>query len=224
MIITIDKWADQLANDFNRPTDLMFINRLKDLITQEYATIIKQSVEKNGFTPGLITSIVLPLVKLVNPPLEKSKKIILYKTLLGIKQPVRVANQNYSFTYFGSEDGTNSFILSSFEEMNFIHHLPFVSEAIRYIYEPPFAYVATNTPIQKVKISSIFSDITTFYEEQATSSSIFNSSFTATKVTRTNVELDIPLDLINLVKYKLINEELKLETTVITENTHVDNN
>ena len=223
MILTLTKWAEQLAGDLNRPVDYMFINRLKDLIVQEYSTIIKQSIDRNGYDKSLTSSIFIPLERLVAPPIEKTKNNILHRTTCSVIRPVRHANQAQPFTFVGSEDGVTSFIPSSFEEVSFISHLPLVSEAIRYVYTDSYIYILSPTPIAKVKISAIFSDLSSYYEITTTKVGKFTSTNTGTKKQSADIELDIPLDIVNLVKFKLISEELRLETEVKPDITHVDN-
>ncbi len=211
MILTIDKWADQLAGTFNRITDSIFIARLKDLIVQEYATILKQTVEKNGYSKDLITSVYLPLSVVTDKPKGFRKNNILYRTTLGIVKPVRTTLSPDLFTFVGSEDGIVSFVPTTFVNTGFNEFLPLVGDAIYYIYDNSYIYVTTFTPINKIKISAIFSDISLFYEEVTVSIGNFNKASTYQSVIKTNVPLDIPLDIVNLVKYKLLNEELKIE-------------
>lgn len=214
MIITLNKWADQLANDLGRHNDPIFKSQAKDLIVQEYATLIKQSVDKHGYTKSLISSVYIPLTRVLNSPLEKTKKIITYVTNFKVKQPLRNANSLGIFTYVGSKDGTVSFIPSSFDELNFISHLPLVSMALRYIYENSLIYIISPTPITSIKVSSIFTDLTTSYEyiSDNTYSGLIGSTPNVVVKESTDVELDIPLDIMNKVKHKLMAEELAVQS------------
>ncbi len=228
MIITLNKLADQLAADMNRSNDFKLKARLIDLISQEYATILKQTVDKNGYSQSLITSVYIPLERDKTSPLEISKKKILHISKLKIKQPLRTILSPQPFTFVGSHDGVVSFIPTSFESISYNDHLPFISQSIKYIYSNNYIYVISNAPIKKIKVSAIFADIQTVYEpiNQNINTNFNIGSNETIAVNKNDVELDIPLDIVNLIKYKLLNEELKLQEQVQMKQTisDVDNN
>lgn len=226
MLITLDKWADQLAADVNRSNDHKFKAVIKDLIAQEYATIIKQSVDRNGYSLSLVSSITIPLMRVVNSTLELVNNRLLYITTVKVKQPLRTSSSPIPFTYVGGEDGSSSFIPTSFESVKYNKYLPLISEAVSYVYENGFIYVLTCIPIKKIKISSIFADIKDVYEEVIIDS---NTTFNITAPTtivkeKTNIELDVPIDIINLIKHKLLSEELRFQEQVKQKISDVDNN
>jgi len=228
MIITLNKLADQLAADMNRSNDFKLKARLIDLISQEYATILKQTVDKNGYSESLISSVYIPLERSMTLPLEITRKRILYVTKLKIKQPLRTSLAPQPFTFVGSYDGVVSFIPSSFELISYNDNLPFISESIKYVYSNNLIYVLSPTPIKKIKVSAIFADIQTVYEPVSNSKdTIFNiSSSEVHLVNRYDVELDIPLDILNLIKHKLLSEELRLQEQIQMKQiiSDVDNN
>ncbi len=209
MIITLDKWADQIANNVGKSNDLLFKSTLKDLIQQEYATLIKQTIDKNGYSNSLLSSIFMPLERVLNSPLEKTSKISLYVSRFKIKQPIRTNNSLKIFTFVGSEDGTVSFIPCSFEELNFVEYLPLVSGGIRYAYQNELIYVFSIVPINKTKITSVFADLTTVYEYTTDKkyTSLLSKPQEITVKQKTNIELDIPIDIINRINTKLLSEQ-----------------
>lgn len=228
MIITLNKLADQLAADMNRSNDFKLKARLIDLISQEYATILKQTVDKNGYSQSLITSVYIPLERDKTSPLGILKKKILQVSKLKIKQPLRTILSPQPFTFVGSYDGVVSFIPTSFEAINYNDNLPFISQSIKYIYSNNYIYVISNAPIKKIKVSAIFADIQVVYEpiSQSNVTNFDIGSNEAIAVNRNDIELDVPLDILNLIKHKLLNEELRLQEQVQMKQTisDVDNN
>jgi hypothetical protein len=220
-MITLDKWADQLAGDMNRPFDHILIHRLKDLINQEYATILKQKIDKDPMDESLLRSVIIPVEYVPDNALERSTGTRIYKTKFKLSNPIR-SNKHRDFKFVGSSDGVIPFIRNTMSNWSFFTDLPLVGNASRYNYDE-YITVISDTRIKFIKVTDLFADLQVCYNE-----TIIESPLGTTKsiiVTyRTDVELDVPLDIINLVKYKLLNEELKLDTTIKTENAHVDNN
>jgi len=215
---TLRKIAHQIADSINRPFDTMLYYRLRDYIIQESATLLQQTMDKDGVDKEYVATQIIPMM-IVNAS-ELRNEITSDKILRSVNKihtPVRYKNYT-PFVYVGTRDGGHAFSFINNYVNKYHHHLPYVGEQITYDFMNKHLYVYNNIRIEEVRTDGIypFAIMDTFRHDVIEQQG---------ECYIDDMEFPLPLDLINplILKIKqLLLSPVDIQTPVLK--THVDNN
>ncbi len=233
---TLKEISHQLADALNRPFDDMLIERLKVLIRQELATLIRQQINKYGISSQFKTrySIKCKDVELGDSPYYPGHEsdVEVYRTVNKVARPVRYTTDE-PFTYVGSTNGQVPFIFINIAELPYVDALPSIQKTyqvedtpvelpIRYSYDNNYIYIYGDIDSLKVD-DELFLTI-----EGVHSSYDFINTETADSTTLRyldTVDFPMPDDLIQTIKGKLLAGELGIiDAKDKIPSRHIDNN
>jgi hypothetical protein len=229
---SLNEYAQQLADSFNRPYDAMFLERVKQLIVQERATYLQRTMDKDGvdkeYRQTYYAAIQLVNKKeITNPTGEAIGTQQVYKTVNRIPKPIRWKNYT-PFFYVGREDGDFAFRIGNYYTGKLNKLLPLIGEAIVYDYIDGYIYVFPNIdengnviPIASpIRIDEVIQN-PRFVRTNNASASNANTLENCQMFTD-DMEFPMPLDMVNSIKLSL-KELFITDHKDILQKTHIDN-
>ena len=156
---TLNKLAYQVASSFDRDTDFLFIERLKDLIIQTRNQFVHRQIDKYGVNERYIQPYVAELT-LVNASVDSTitSKYELLRTTNKIPAPIRYDSDS-SFTFVGSVDRMITFRKIKPYIMNSSRSLRYIGGAICYFYTNEYVYIWNNTKLDRILIEAIYEEL-----------------------------------------------------------------
>ncbi len=233
---TLTQIADQLADSLNRPFDDMLKLRLVALIKQEFATLVRQQINKYGLDGQFKTkySVKIHKVNLGDSPYsEVEDPQTTFRTINKVARPIRY-NTDDPFTYVGGVNGKTPYIYSKLAELSFTSGLPAVQQSYqleegqslvkpsRYTYDNGYIYIYDYNGEEDIdeqgaiSIEGVHSSYPFINTETADSTNL---------VYLDTVEFPMPDDLIQTIKERLLKGELSIiDDKDKIPSRHIDNN
>ena len=156
---TLNKLAYQVASSFDRDSDFLFIERLKDLIIQTRNLFVHREVDKYGVNERYIQPYIAELT-LVNASMDSTitSKYELLRTTNKIPSPIRYQS-DVPFVFVGSIDRMIGFRNIKPYIMKSSRSLRLIGNAICYFYTNGYIYIWNNTKLENVLVEAIYEDL-----------------------------------------------------------------
>jgi len=160
---TLNSLADQVAGNFDRNTDFIFIERVKDLIISTRNQFMHRQLDKYGIDDRYIQPYLADL-QLMNASLDSNipSRFSLLRTINKIPTPIRY-NTDAPFPFVGSLDRMISYRNIKPYIMKNSRNVPLIGNGICYFYTNGYVYIWNNTKLERVLIEAIYEklDVTT---------------------------------------------------------------
>ena len=152
---TLNTLAYQVAGAFDRDTDVIFIERIKDLIINTRNLFVHREVDKYGINYRYVQPYVADLQKM-NASMDSTinSKFELLRTVNKIPAPLRFQS-DVPFVFVGSLDRMIVYRSIKPYILNSSRGLHLVGSAICYFYTNGYVYIWNNTKLEKVLIEEI---------------------------------------------------------------------
>lgn len=164
---TLNKLAYQVASSFDRDSDFLFIERLKDLILNTSNLFKHREVDKYGINERYVQPYVAEL-ELVNASMDSTvtSKFTLLRTTNKIPAPLHFQSDT-PFVFVGSLDRMISYRKIKPYIMKSSRSLRLIGNAICYFYTNQYIYIWNNTKLESVLIEAIYEsiDVTRGYDD-----------------------------------------------------------
>ena len=156
---TLNTLAFQVASSFDRDTDFLFIERIKDLIIQTRNTFVHREIDKYGVNYRYVQPYVADLEE-VNASEESTiiSKFTLLRTVNKIPVPLRF-NTDVPFVFVGSLDRMIPFRYIKPYIMKFSRNLRLIGGAICYFYTNEYVYVYNTIKLDKLLLETVFEQL-----------------------------------------------------------------
>lgn len=156
---TLNKLAYQVASSFDRDSDFLFIERLKDLIIQTRNLFVHREVDKYGVNERYIQPYIAELT-LVNASMDSTitSKYELLRTTNRIPSSIRYQS-DVPFVFVGSVDRMIGFRNIKPYIMKSSRSLRLIGNAICYFYTNGYIYIWNNTKLENVLVEAIYEDL-----------------------------------------------------------------
>jgi len=156
---TLKTLAYQVASSFDRDTDFLFIERIKDLIIQTRNQFVHRETDKYGINDRYIQPYNAEL-ELVNASVDSTitSKYTLLRTTNKIPAPIRF-NSDVPFVFVGSLDRMIGFRNIKPYIMKYGRSLRLIGNAICYFYTNKYIYIWNSTKLERVLIEAIYEQL-----------------------------------------------------------------
>lgn len=156
---TLNKLAYQVASSFDRGEDLLFLERVKDLIINTRNQFVHRETDKYGVNERYIQPYVAEL-ELVNASVDSTitSRYQILKTVNKIPAPIRF-NSDVPFVFVGSVDRTIPFRYIKPYIIKFTRYLKYIGNAICYFYTNEYIYIWNNTKLDRILIEAIYEEL-----------------------------------------------------------------
>ena len=153
---TLNKLAYQVASSFDRDTDFLFIERVKDLVIFVTNEFVHRQIDKYGINERFVRPYVAELT-LVNASSDTTipSRLELLRTTNKIPAPIRYDSDS-SFVFVGSLDRTVSFRKIKPYIMTNSRTLRYIGSAICYFYVNEYIYIWNNTKLERVLVEAVY--------------------------------------------------------------------
>lgn len=217
---TLRQVATQVAYDLNRPYDNILIKRLSDLILQEAAKFLRQSIERNGADKSLVLTYIETLTVKdisVNTSIIDANQNLL-RTTNKIYNPIRTKGDS-PFLYVGSIDFSKPIKYSPSNARLFDKYLPNVGCTPSYDYINQYLYFYNLQKMKYIAIRALFENPLDVFDSLLSGDTSDTTNFCVE-----DHALPIPMDILNDIKKSLLAGELKVtDDKDKVEATHLDN-
>jgi hypothetical protein len=165
---TLNTLSQHIASSFDRDTDVLFIERIKDLIIQTRSFFIHREIDKYGINEQYIQPYDAEL-ELVNASelTGITSKSTLLRTTNKIPTPVRYQS-DVPFVFVGSADRLITFRYIKPYVMRYIRSLPLIGNSICYFYINGYVYIYNNTKLERVLIDAVYNSLDVTESEDST--------------------------------------------------------
>lgn len=136
---TLNQLAQQVLDSLNRPFDAMFFERVKDLIVQQRALFIQQTIDKDGVDKEYRQTYYAEIEPVLNDEYTKAGTVKVWKTKNRIPKPIRWKNYT-PFFYVGTENGRKPFKAGNYYSASLNQYLPMIGNVITYDYIDGYIY------------------------------------------------------------------------------------
>lgn len=156
---TLNKLAYNIASSFDRDSDFLFIERIKDLIINTRNLFVHRETDKYGVNERYIQSYVAELTS-VNASMDSTinSRYTLLRTTNKIPNPIRYQS-DVPFVFVGSLDRMIGFRNIKPYIMKSSRSLRLIGSAICYFYTDGYVYIWNNTKLESVLIEAIYEDL-----------------------------------------------------------------
>jgi len=156
---TLNTLAYNVASSFDRDTDILFIERIKDLIINTRNQFVHREIDKYGLNYRYVQPYIAELTK-VNASMDSTidSKFELLRTTNKIPTPIRFQS-DVPFMFVGSVDRQVSFRYIKPYIMNSSRAVRLIGSAICYFYSNQYIYLWNNTKITRVLIEAIYEQL-----------------------------------------------------------------
>lgn len=156
---TLNKLAYQVASSFDRDSDFLFIERLKDLIIQTRNLFVHREVDKYGVNERYIQPYIAELT-LVNASMDSTitSKYELLRTTNRIPSSIRYQS-DVPFVFVGSVDRMIGFRNIKPYIMKSSRSLRLIGNAICYFYTNGYIYIWNNTKLENILVEAVYEDL-----------------------------------------------------------------
>jgi len=212
---TLNKIATQIADGMGRPFDEMLHARLKDIIVQEAATLLQQTMDKDGVDREYRQTYIVDMKIVPADETNLSSNLTILRSINKIPTPIRFKNFT-PFIYVGSKDGSFPYLFTNFYSASLQKYLPMIGEQISYDYIDKYLYIFNNVKLEQVRSDAIYPrNIMDNYRAENTD--ISGVCFAD------DMEFPLPMDLVNVLIQKIQTNVLgRTEDTLPVPKTHLD--
>lgn len=156
---TLNKLAYQVASSFDRDSDFLFIERIKDLIINTRNLFVHRETDKYGVNERYIQPYVAELT-LVNASMDSTidSRYELLRTTNKIPSPIRYQS-DVPFVFVGSLDRMIGFRNIKPYIMKSSRSLRLIGSAICYFYSNGYIYIWNNTKLESILVEAIYEDL-----------------------------------------------------------------
>jgi len=160
---TLNTLAHQVASSFDRETDLLFIERLKELIINTRNLFVHREIDKYGVNYVYVQPYIAELIK-VNASLDSTidSKFELLRTSNKIPRPLRFQT-DVPFVFVGSVDRMIGFRSIKPYILKASRSLRNIGNAICYFYSNEYLYIWNNTKLTRVLIEAVYEKLDVTY-------------------------------------------------------------
>jgi len=157
---TLNKLSYQVVSSFDRDNDVLFIERVKDLIVFVANQFKHREIDKYGINDRYIQPYEADL-ELVNASNDVNipSKIELLRTTNIIPPPLRY-NSDVPFVFVGSLDRMIAFRNIKPYIMRDSKHLRMIGNGIAYFYTNGYIYIWNNTKLERILVEAIYEELT----------------------------------------------------------------
>ena len=153
---TLNTLAIQVASSFDRDSDFLFIERIKDLIIQTRNLFVHRETDKYGINDRYIQPYLATLEKVnasVDPTIPSRYEIL--RTTNKIPAPIRF-NSDVPFVFVGSLDRMIGFRNIKPYSIRNSRNLRLIGNAICYFYTNEYIYIWNNTKLERILVEAIY--------------------------------------------------------------------
>ena len=156
---TLAKLAQEVASSFDRGTDFIFIERIKELIINTRMMFIHREIDKYGVSERYIQGYVANLIT-VNASMDSTidSKLTILRTENKIPAPIRYQT-DVPFVFVGSLDRIVSFRYIKPYIMKHTRSLRLIGNGICYFYIDGYVYVYNNTKLERILIDAPYESL-----------------------------------------------------------------
>lgn len=159
---TLRQEVSKIITNLNLPFDKVLYLRVKDLLLDSRATIIKQSLDK----AGLINDVYIQkyIIELTKSDIADYCKVDLDCDILRSKNKIATPIKYKSdtpFIFVGTIDGKESFLYATNigEVMN-SKYMKYLRNSLRYLYIDNYIYLYGNTKIKYARLDAVYANPT----------------------------------------------------------------
>lgn len=157
--MTLNSLAYQVASSFDRDTDQIFIERIKDLILSTRHLFIHRQTDKTGIDDRYIQPYEAKLEEVnASVDLDITSKFKLLKTINKIPYTIRYQS-DVPFVFVGSLDRRIVFRNIKSYIMKYARHLRYIGSGIGYFYTNGYIYIHNNTKLDSILIEAIYESL-----------------------------------------------------------------
>lgn len=156
---SLTELAYQVAHSFERGTDLLFIERIKDLLINERSMLIHREIDKYGINEQYLQPYTPTLIRVnasESPILSSNREVL--RTTLKIPTPVRFQG-DVPFYFVGSPDRLVTYRYNRGYMLDFDHYLKFIGSGITYAFTNNYLYILNNIKIESILIEAIYNNL-----------------------------------------------------------------
>lgn len=156
---TLNTLSYQVAESFDRGTDFLFIERIKDLVISTSNLFKHREVDKYGINERYVQPYVAEL-QLMNASMDSTipSKYELLRTINKIPSPLRFSGDS-PFVFVGSLDRMVTFRKIKPYIMRSSKSLRLIGGAISYFYTNEYIYIWNNTKLDRILVEAIYEEI-----------------------------------------------------------------
>lgn len=156
---TLNKLAYQVASSFDRDSDFLFIERIKDLIIQTRNQFVHREIDKYGVNEKYVQPYIAELI-LVNASMDSNidSRYTLLRTTNKIPSPIRYQT-DVPFVFVGSLDRMIGFRNIKPYIMKSSRSLRLIGNAICYFYSNGYIYIWNNTKLESILVEAIYEEL-----------------------------------------------------------------
>ena len=210
----------ELADSLNRPFDSLLIERLKLLVRHERATLVRQTINKDGHDKHFRQRYIVSSLEQtdISDISGVDSECLGLKTTNKIPVPLRYKT-DVPFLYVGATDFSTAFRYAHPTENKYKRYLPMISNGLTYYWIDDYIYVFGNLKLKKLAIEAVYENPEVVLESNG--EALGNGAIYCTD----DHEFPVTEDLINIIKAKLLSGELSVtDSKDKVEATHLDNN
>lgn len=156
---TLNKLAYQVTSSFDRGEDLLFTERVKDLIIQVRNQFVHRQIDKYGVDYKYVQPYIAEL-ELVNASTDVNvtSRHSYLKTVNKIPSPIRFAGDS-PFTFVGSIDRRITFRYIKPYIVRYLSNLKYIGNGICYFYIDGDLYVPNSTKLERLLVETIYEQL-----------------------------------------------------------------
>ena len=152
---SLNQIAQEIADSFNRPFDIMFKERIKSIFKHERAKFIRQDIERNNLSKLYIQSFNINLIEVSTLDDCITTECFVLRSENKIPKPLSIKG-DYIFKFVGSTDKNVIFTYLDREFLRFALKNKWTSGIIYYSYDNGYLYVYNNKLVRRIKLESVF--------------------------------------------------------------------
>jgi len=138
---TLNTIADEITGALNRPFDWQFQARVKSIFRHEAATLVRQSIDKDGLTDHFKTKFNSDLILVDYSALSCGSNCKVIRTNGKVAPPIRYKTDE-PFSWIGTADGKVVYIYTKLTELPYANLTEvYQNKPIRYVYENGYVYL-----------------------------------------------------------------------------------
>jgi len=138
---TLNLIADEVGDALDRPSDWMFKERIKSIFRHEAATMIRQSIDKDGLTDHFKTRYSAAISLVDDSSILCGNSCPSIRTTAKQANPIRYKTDD-PFSFVGNAAGTVVYIYTKLTELPYANLTEvYAAEPIRYVYQNGYLYI-----------------------------------------------------------------------------------
>ena len=172
---TLNVIADEIGDALNRPFDWQFKARIKLIFRHEAATMIRQSIDKDGLTDHFKTKYTAAISLVDDSTILCGNTCPSIRTTAKQANPIRYKTDD-PFSFVGNAAGTVVYIYTKLTELPYANLTEvYLAEPIRYLYQNGYLYIKDESIITCSTVTA-FEGATHVIDEITTNGTDFTSA------------------------------------------------